>query len=55
MEIESLIKTIIQRAYNVRMHLATGFLEDVYQKALVIELIEKGIDVETEAPINIYY
>ena len=29
MEIESLIKTIIQYAYNVRMHLAAGFLEAV--------------------------
>lgn len=38
MEIESLIKTIIQCAYNVRMHLAAGFLEAVYQKALMIEL-----------------
>ena len=55
MEIESLIKTIIQCAYNVRMHLAAGFLEAVYQKALVIELKEKGIDAETEAPINVYY
>lgn len=55
MEIESLIKTIIQCAYNVRMHLAASFLEAVYQKALVIELKEKGIDAETEAPINVYY
>jgi hypothetical protein bfra3_10641 len=29
MEIENLIKTIIQYAYNVRMHLAAGFLEAV--------------------------
>ena len=55
MEIESLIKTIIQCAYNVRMQLAAGFLETVYQKALVIELKEKGIDAETEIPINVYY
>lgn len=41
MEIESLIKTIIQCAYNVRTHLAAGFLESVYQKALMIELKEK--------------
>lgn len=33
MEIESLIKAIIQCAYNVRTHLAAGFLENVYQKA----------------------
>ncbi|WP_294478000.1 GxxExxY protein [uncultured Bacteroides sp.] len=55
MEIEDLIKTIIQCAYNVRTHLAAGFLETVYQKALVIELKEKGIDAEAEFPISVYY
>ena len=47
MEIESLIKAIIQCAYNVRTHLAAGFLENVYQKALMIELKEKGIHADT--------
>ena len=51
MEIESLIKAIIQCAYNVRTHLAAGFLENVYQKALMIELKEKGIHADTETPI----
>lgn len=55
MEIESLIKVVIQCAYNVRTHLAAGFLESVYQKALVIELKEKGINAETEFPISVYY
>ncbi|MCD8164854.1 MAG: GxxExxY protein [Bacteroides sp.] len=55
METEELIKTIIQCAYNVRLHLAAGFLESVYQKALVIELKEKGIYTETEIPIHVYY
>lgn len=55
MDIESLIKTIIQCAYTVRTHLAAGFLESVYQKALVIELKEKGIHADTEMPINVFY
>lgn len=55
MEIESLIKSIIQCAYNVRVHLEAGFLESVYQKALMIELNEKGLYAETEVPINVYY
>lgn len=41
METEKLIKAIIQCAYNVRLHLSAGFLESVYQKALMIELKEK--------------
>lgn len=55
MEIENLIKTIVQCAYDVRVHLAAGFLEAVYQKALVIELKEKGIHADTETPVNVYY
>lgn len=55
MEIEELIKTIIQCAYNVRIHLSAGFLESVYQKALMIELQEKGIHAEVEKPIEVYY
>lgn len=55
METEELIKTIIQCAYNVRIHLTAGFLESVYQKALMIELQEKGIHAEAEKPIDVYY
>lgn len=55
MNIEEVIKAIIQCAYNVRIHLSAGFLESVYQKALLIELQEKGIHAETETPINVYY
>ena len=55
MKTEDLIKVIIQCAYNVRTHLAAGFLESVYQKALLIELREKGIHADSETPINVYY
>lgn len=55
MDIEDLIKTIIQCAYNVRIHLNAGFLETIYKKALMIELKEKGIEAEIEAPISVYY
>lgn len=55
MKTEELIKVIIQCAYNVRTHLAAGFLESVYQKVLLIELREKGIHADSETPINVYY
>lgn len=55
MDIEELIRCIIQCAYNVRVRLGAGFLESVYQKALMIELKENGIHAETEIPINVYY
>ena len=55
MNIEDLIKQIIQCAYNVRMKLSAGFLESVYRNALLIELNDKGLKVDNEVPINVYY
>lgn len=55
MDIENLIKTIIQCAYNVRTHLATGFLESIYREAMLLELREKGIRAEKECVIKVYY
>ena len=55
MELELLVKKVIQAAYNVRLQLAAGFLESVYQKALLIELSKNGISATTEVPIVVYY
>jgi hypothetical protein len=46
MDIEELIKVIINIAYEVRSHLVAGYLETVYKKALLIELREAGLEVE---------
>lgn len=35
--------------------LGFGFLEKVYEKALLIELEELGLDVEPQKQINVYY
>lgn len=55
MDIEELITEIIDCAYQVRKVLGPGFLESVYQKALVLELQNHQIDSEIECPINVYY
>ena len=55
MELESLIKKVIQCVYNVRLQLSAGFLETVYQKALLIELKKNNILAEAEIPIEVYY
>ena len=55
MEVEKLIKLIVQCAYNVRMKLCVGFLESVYQNALFYELGNNGLSVEKEVPINVLY
>lgn len=46
---------IIGAAMNVHKTLGYGFLEEVYQEALEIELKKKGIPYEREKLINIQY
>ena len=55
MDVEKLIKTIIDCAYNVRLQLGPGFLESVYKNALVLELKKHDIDSESEYPVNVFY
>ena len=55
MDIESLIKAIVNSAYNVRMVLGPGFLESVYKNALGVELLNQNIPYEFEYPMNVFY
>ena len=55
MDVEELIKQVIQCAYNVRMKLSAGFLESVYRNALLIELCDNGLKADKEIPIIVHY
>jgi len=55
MEHEAITRTIIGSAYNVYNQLGFGFLEGVYQKALLIELAKEQVQVEEEKPLKVYY
>jgi GxxExxY protein len=55
MEFEELVQTVIQCAYNVRLQLSSGYLEMVYQNALLIELDKHGLFAETEVAVPVYY
>jgi GxxExxY protein len=46
---------IIGCAYNVYKILGFGFLESVYQKALLIELTKAGLKAEEQKPLTVYY
>ncbi len=46
---------IIGCAFTVSNTLGSGFLEKVYQNALVIELLNEGLEVEKEKAITIFY
>jgi GxxExxY protein len=55
MEHEELTHKIIGCAYTVYKKLGFGFLESVYRKAMVIELIRVGLKVEEEKPLKVHY
>ena len=55
MEHEKVTHKIIGCAYNVYKVLGFGFLESVYQKALLIELVKAGLKVEEQKPLKVYY
>ncbi|MEP6676494.1 MAG: GxxExxY protein [Ferruginibacter sp.] len=46
---------IIKAFYNVYNKLGYGFLEKVYEKALVIEMDKLGMNVSTQIPIDVFY
>ena len=55
MEHEELTHKIIGCAYNVFNKLGFGFLESIYRKAMVIELIRSDLKVEEEKALKVYY
>ncbi|HWQ13698.1 MAG TPA: GxxExxY protein [Roseiflexaceae bacterium] len=46
---------IINAFYQVYNALGYGFLEKVYENALVYELRKRGFEVVNQAPIKVYY
>jgi len=55
MKYSDLTEKIINAAYKVHNVLGFGFLEKVYQNALMIELKRMGLKVTSEMPIKVYY
>ncbi len=52
---ENVAKEIIDSAFTVHKYLGFGFLEKVYENALVHELEIRGIGVKQQVHITIYY
>ena len=55
MKHEELTEKIIKAFYKVYNTLGYGFLEKVYQNALLIELVNMGLNVTKEKRIVVYY
>lgn len=55
MEYDDLTGQIIKAAYNVHNVLGKGFMEKVYQNAMFIELMDMGLSVDVEMPLEVFY
>lgn len=54
-DINEISKIIVGSAYEVANTLGSGFLEKVYQNALIIELKNKGLKAEAQKLLPVYY
>jgi len=55
MDIDELTYVIRGAIFEVNRVLGEGFLEKVYENALLIELRERGLKVEAQFPIKVIY
>ena len=55
MSYDYLTEKIIKAAYKVHNVLGKGFLEKVYQNAMFIELMDMGLSVDMEMPLEVFY
>jgi GxxExxY protein len=55
MKEEELTSLIIGAAYEVHNFLGSGFLEKVYHNAMVVELENIGLNVNSQCPIKVHY
>lgn len=52
---EELTRRILEACFEVSNELGSGFLESVYQNALMIALKEKGFDVQAQAALSVQF
>ncbi len=55
MDTKYLLKAVKDAAFEVRLNLGPGYLESVYQNALLVELHSRGIYAEKEVAIPVWY
>lgn len=55
MEYGEVTEEIIGCAYRVYNKMGFGFLESVYEKCLLIELLKSGLRAESQKPITVFY
>jgi GxxExxY protein len=53
--LEALVETVVGAAYEVSNVLGAGFVEKVYERALVEELKLRNLPTATQAPFSVVY
>ncbi|HEX2999675.1 MAG TPA: GxxExxY protein [Armatimonadota bacterium] len=53
--LDDLAHKVIGAAYEVANQLGAGFLEKVYERSLLREMTLRGIPVETQVPLTVFY
>ncbi|MGI8640201.1 MAG: GxxExxY protein [Pyrinomonadaceae bacterium] len=52
---EDLTGKILEGCFEVSKELGIGFIESVYEKALVVALEQKGLKVKRQVPLNVHF
>jgi GxxExxY protein len=55
MEINDITYAIRGAIFEVNKILGSGFLEKVYENALILELRDRGLKAETQLPLKVFY
>jgi GxxExxY protein len=55
MRYEELTGKILEACFEVSKELGAGFLESVYEKALLISLAQKGLHVESQVRLKVHF
>ena len=55
MKHEELTADILKCCFEVSNELGAGFLESVYEKALIVALSQKGLKVESQVPLKVRF
>ena len=55
MYLEELTEQVIGACFEVSNELGIGFVESVYEKALLIALSQRGLKAECQVPVKVYF
>ena len=55
MSIDELTEKVLGACFEVSNVLGIGFLESVYEKSLLIALLNRGLKAESQSPIKVFY